>query len=66
MKCEISEAELVIRSHNGTVYVCRSCHDRFHKIVMIRYVPGGKHEVIPDTCEDCIKILNQCPSCRKP
>lgn len=65
-RSEISEAELITKSHHGTVYICRMCYDNKKKIVIVRYNVGGKHEVIPDMCDGCAEVMTHCPQCKKP
>lgn len=60
----ITEAELVTRSHRGTVYICRMCYDVGKKIVIVKYVDGGKREVISTFCDDCVKIMSKCSQCK--
>ena len=62
---EISELELVKRSHRGTVYICRSCFDNRRKITMSDYVEGDKLEIIYTLCEKCLATLNYCSQCKK-
>ena len=63
---EISETELVTRSHSGTAYVCRMCYDNRHKIILVKYISGGKHEIIYVLCDACVKIMKHCSTCKKP
>ena len=63
---EITETELVTRSHRGIVYVCRMCYDNRKKIVLVNYVEGGKHEIVFSMCEPCSEVMGHCSQCKKP
>ena len=63
---EISEAELVTRSHHGSVSICRMCYDNRHKIILVNYIEGDKHEVVSSMCPTCTEVMEHCPQCKKP
>ncbi len=62
---EITEQEMVVRSHNGLIYLCRSCYDNKKKINLIKSIPGKKTGIIYTFCVDCTKLIEDCSRCKK-
>lgn len=62
---EITEKEAVTRAARGQLVICSSCYDARGKIVMVRYDETKPRGIVRDFCEECIKGMQGCLTCRK-